>query len=151
MVAGLPKHIGERECKLIARKTDWDANCFICEEVKGSPGAGNLVMIELEFAHVTELFVAFGEVGKKAERVANEVLQEARTYLENDVPVGRYLADQLLLPMGIAAQQGHPCAYRTPPLTQHARTHIDVLHRFLDIEIVVEEQGDSRNIGLRRS
>jgi RNA 3'-terminal phosphate cyclase (ATP) len=151
MVASLPKHIGERECKLIARKTDWDAKCFICEEVRGSSGPGNLVMIELEFEHVVELFVAFGEVGKKAERVANEVLQEARKYLATDVPVGPYLADQLLLPMGIAAHQGHPCAYRTTPLTPHAKTHIDVLHRFLNIEIHVEEQGDSRTIRLCRS
>ena len=151
MVASLPKHIGERECKLIARQTDWDAQCFICEEVKGSPGPGNLVMIELEFEHVTELFVAFGEAGKKAERVANEVLREARKYLANDVPAGPYLADQLLLPMGIAAHQGHPCAYRTAPLTQHAKTHIDVLRRFLDIEIDVGGQGDSRTIQLHRS
>lgn len=150
MVANLPKHIGERECKLIARKTGWDAKCFVCEEVKGSPGPGNLVMIELEFEHVAELFVAFGEVGKKAERVANDVLQEARKYLATDVPVGPYLADQLLLPMGIAAHQGHPCAYRTAPLTQHARTHIAVLHRFLDIEIDVEEEGESRTVRLRR-
>ncbi|HRX78794.1 MAG TPA: RNA 3'-terminal phosphate cyclase, partial [Pirellulaceae bacterium] len=72
LVANLPKHIGERECKLIARKTGWDAKSFSYEEVKGSPGPGNVVMIELEFEQVTELFIAFGEVGKKAERVANE-------------------------------------------------------------------------------
>ena len=106
-------------------------------------------MIALEFDRLTELFVAFGEVGKKAERVANEVLQAARKYLAMDVPVGPYLADQLLLPMGIAAHQGHPCAYRTAPLTQHARTHIDVLHRFLEIEIDVEELDDVRTIRLR--
>ncbi|MEO8494294.1 MAG: RNA 3'-terminal phosphate cyclase [Planctomycetota bacterium] len=150
LVANLPRHIAERECKLIARKTDWEAKCFRCEEVKGSPGPGNVVMIELEFEHVTELFIAFGEVGKKAERVANEVLQSARKYLAAGVPVGPYLADQLLLPMGIAAHHGQPCAYRTGPLTQHAITHIDILHRFLDIEIDVEEAGDERTVRLRR-
>lgn len=150
IVANLPRHIAERECKLIARKTDWDAKCFICEEVKGSPGSGNVVMIELEFEHVTELFIAFGERGKKAERVANEVLRAARAYLEMDVPVGSYLADQLLLPMGIAAREGQPCAYRTGPLTQHTRTHIDVLQRFLDIDIQVEEDRDARTVRLRQ-
>jgi RNA 3'-terminal phosphate cyclase (ATP) len=148
LVANLPKHIGERECKLIARKTDWDAKSFIIAEVKGSPGPGNVVMIELEFEHVTELFIAFGKVGKKAERVANEVLQAARKYLESDVPVGPHLADQLLLPLGLAAHQGQPGAYRTGPLTEHTRTHIDVLKRFLDIEIDVEEDGDMRTIRL---
>ncbi|MBC8352774.1 MAG: RNA 3'-terminal phosphate cyclase [Planctomycetes bacterium] len=148
VVAKLPKHIAERECKLIARKTDWDAKCFVCEEVTGSSGPGNVVMIELEFEHVTELFVAFGEIGKKAERVANAVIQAAREYIATDAPVGAYLADQLVLPMGIAAHQGHACAFRTSPLTQHTKTHIDVLQRFLEIEIVIEETGDVRTVRL---
>lgn len=86
LVANLPKHIGERECKLIARKTNWDAKSFIGEVIKDSPGPGNVLMIELEFEHVTE----------------------------------------------------------------HARTHIDVLKRFLDIEIDVEEDGELRTIRLRK-
>lgn len=151
IVANLPLHIAQRECKLIARKTDWDAKCFSCEDVKGSLGAGNVVMIEVEFEHVTELFVAFGEIGKKAERVANEARRAARDYLATDVPVGAYLADQLLLPMALAAHQGQPCAYRTGPLSQHTLTHIEVVRRFLEIEIKVEEEGEERIVRLIRS
>lgn len=148
LVANLPLHIAERECKQIATKSGWDAKQFVCEEIKDSSGPGNVVMIELQFERLTELFIAFGEVGKKAERVANEVLRAARKYLDSHVPVGPYLADQLLLPMGLAAHQGQPCAFRTGPLTQHAETHIDVLKCFLAIEIDVEEVGDVRTIRL---
>ena len=86
------------------------------------------------------------ELGKKAEYVANDALQAARIYMSAEVPVGPYLADQLLLPMGLAAQSGRPCSFRTMPLTKH----IDVLQEFLDVSITVKTHDDgSCVVGLR--
>jgi len=146
LVSNLPPHIGERECRTIARKTGWPESCFLCESPVGSPGPGNVVMIELEYEHVTEVFIAFGQIGKKAERVASEVLQAARAYMAAEVPAGPYLADQLMLPMGLAAHFGRPGSFRTMPLTQHAATHIDVLRQFLDMTITVEEEANGNCI-----
>ena len=151
MVANLPRHIAERECRTIAGKTDWPANCFACEVVDDATGPGNVVMIELEYEHVTAVFTAFGERGKKAERVASEAWRAARTYLDAVVPVGPYLADQLMLPLGIAAHFGHPGSFRTLPLTDHSTTHIDILKRFLDIEIDVLERGDERVVSFAKA
>lgn len=142
LVSNLPWHIADRECKTIARKTGWPEKCFAREEVKGSLGPGNVVMIELEYEHVSEVFVSFGEVGKKAERVANEVLKAARAYIAAEVPAGAYLADQLLLPMGLAAHSGQASSFRTMSLSKHSTTHIDVLKRFLDITVAVDEEDD---------
>jgi RNA 3'-terminal phosphate cyclase (ATP) len=138
LVSNLPWHIADRECKGIARKTGWPEKCFAREEVKGSLGPGNVVMIELEYEHVTEVFVAFGEVGKKAERVANEVLRGARAYMASAVPIGPFLADQLMLPIGLASHFGQRGSLKTMPLTQHSTTHIDVLRRFLNVTIHIE-------------
>ena len=150
LVSNLPMHIGERECKAIARKTGWPAGCFLCEASQDSPGPGNVVMIELEFEQVTEVFIGFGKIGKKAEYVANDALQAARIYMSAEVPVGPYLADQLLLPMGLAAQSGRPCSFRTMPLTKHSATHIDVLQEFLDVSITVKTHDvGSCVVGLR--
>ena len=142
LVANLPMHIGERECRAIARKTGWPADRFQCEGCQDSQGPGNVVLIELEYEHVTEVFAGFGKRGKRAELVADEALRAARTYMDADVPVGAYLADQLLLPMGVAAHFGQPCSFRTMPLTKHSTTHIEVLQRFLDIAIVAEQETD---------
>ena len=103
LVANLPRQIAERECRTIARKTGWDEGCFAVEEVRGSRGPGNVVLIELESEHLTEVFTGFGQIGVRAEAVAMRVLDEARAYLAAGVPVGKYLADQLLLPLGIGA------------------------------------------------
>ncbi|MGB7323442.1 MAG: RNA 3'-terminal phosphate cyclase [Rubripirellula sp.] len=135
LVSKIPTSVGDRECDVIRRKADWNAD--VCEviDVAKSGGPGNSVMIECQFDNVTELFVGFGKIGVRAEQVARSTLREARKYLVSDVPVGPYLADQLLMPAGLAASRGHTSRFRTTTLTQHSLTHIEVLKRFLDIRI----------------
>jgi RNA 3'-terminal phosphate cyclase (ATP) len=141
LVANLPRHIAERECRTIAGKTGWDEGCFAVEEVH-SRGPGNVVMIELESPNVTEVFTGFGQLGVKAEEVAMHPLREARDYLAADVPVGTHLADQLMLPLGIAAWSGSGSSvFRTMPLTRHSETHLEILRRFLEIDCQVESTG----------
>lgn len=135
LVSRIPETVAQRECDVIARKTGWGQKAFQVVDVQQSGGPGNVVMIELGFDNVSELIIGFGKVGVKAEQVARAALREARAYLASDVPVGVYLADQLLLPMGLAARNGHRSEFRTGPLSLHSQTHIDVLQRFLDINI----------------
>ncbi len=142
LVANIPVSIGDRECDFIERKTNWSHDSFETRVIERSGGPGNVVMIECGFDNVTELFIGFGKVGVKAEQVARSVLCEARAYLALDVPVGEYLADQLLLPMGLAAAKGNASEFRTSPLSKHSVTHINVLQRFLDIQIRVTQNDD---------
>ena len=142
MVANLPQHIGERECRIIAKKTGWNDDCFTVEMVENSRGPGNVVLIELESENLTEVFTGFGQIGVRAEAVAAHVLDDARAYLAAGVPVGKYLADQLLLPLGIGAHLGvGGGAFRTMALSLHATTHIEILHRFLELDAKVEQNG----------
>jgi RNA 3'-terminal phosphate cyclase (ATP) len=142
LVANLPRHIGERECRTIAEESGWSPGSFLVEMVENSPGAGNVVLIELEFANLSEVFVGFGKIGVRAEAVAMGVFEAARGYLAAGVPVGPYLADQLLLPLGIAAHFGTGGGtFRTTALSLHATTHIEILQRFLEIDAKVEQNG----------
>ena len=98
-------------------------------------------MIELEAEHVTEVFTGFGRLGVRAEDVAREALREAEEYLASGVPVGTHLADQLMLPLGIGALLGTGGgAFRTMELSLHATTHLEILHRFLEIDIQVDHE-----------
>jgi RNA 3'-terminal phosphate cyclase (ATP) len=139
VLAHLPRHIAERECRTIAQHTGWSDDCFSIEEPNEAHGPGNLVMIELEAESVTEVCTAFGRIGVKAERVAREAIEQAERFLAADVPVGAHLADQILLPLGIGAHLGTGGGpFRTMPLSLHATTHIEVLREFLDVPITVE-------------
>lgn len=142
LVANLPGHIAERECRTIAEKTGWNQSCFEIQEAAGSPGPGNVVMVEFRSSNITELFTGFGERGVQAEKVATRVLDSALRYENADVPVGENLADQLMLPLGIGAYQGTGGGvFRTLALSRHSMTHIQVLTAFLDIKIDVQENG----------
>jgi RNA 3'-terminal phosphate cyclase (ATP) len=142
LVANLPRHIAQRECRTITEKTGWDESCFAVEEVKGSRGPGNVVMIELEAASVTEVFTGFGQLGVKAEEVAMQALRDAREYLAAGVPVGRHLADQLMLPLAIGIHLGTGGGvFRTMKLTRHSTTHLAVIREFLGVDAQVSDEG----------
>lgn len=149
IVAHLPEHIGTRECNKVVRGLQWPADCSTILSMDDSRGPGNVLMAEVEFENVTELFTAFGENGKRAERVGQEVLSELRRYLKCEAPVGEYLADQLLLPMAIGASKGTGGGvYRARCLSLHTKTHIDIIQRFLDVKIHTEER-DRNDIEIR--
>ena len=137
VVANLPRHIARRELDVVRRGLGWETGCLHVEEVSESPGPGNVLLLEIESEHVTEVFSAFGERGVQAERVAETAVAEARRYLDAGVPVGEHLADQLLLPMALAGGG----TFKTLALSSHARTNIAVLKLFLACEVRVEAAG----------
>ncbi|HID21428.1 MAG TPA: RNA 3'-terminal phosphate cyclase, partial [Planctomycetaceae bacterium] len=142
LLANLPQHIAERERDTLLRQTGWASSVIPIELLREAPGPGNVVVIEVESEALTEVFVEFGRTGLRAERVARNVWKQAKRYLDSDIPVGEYLADQLLLPLGIGSDRGTGGgAFRTFRLTEHTRTHIHVLRRFLDVRIDVEPLG----------
>lgn len=146
MVANLPESIGDREVQAVTRKLSWSNKDAIVESVAAN-GPGNVVYASLQYANINELCTAFGRAGVPAERVAADVVKQVRRYLKHDAPVGEHLADQILLPLGISAHQyanlpAHEAlhaggTFASGPLSQHARTHIEILQRFLNINIQV--------------
>jgi RNA 3'-terminal phosphate cyclase (ATP) len=106
----------------------------------GASGPGNVVIAEVGSEQLTEVLTGFGRQAVKAERVADEVVRQVREYLVAAVPVRPYLADQLLLPLGLSAwlsAHGTPhrrSSFRTVPLTRHAATHIDLLGISISVE-----------------
>ena len=139
IVARLSEQIAKRELRVFAEKLQWSPEELQVIEVPESAGPGNVVMLEVQHENVTELFVGFGQVGVKAENVAADVLRQYRNYQVVGAPVGPHLADQLMLPLGIAAwQAGRGGSFRTLPLTRHSTTHIELLRQFLEIPISVD-------------
>ena len=133
VVAKLPRHIAQREIDTIVRKSGWKgAEQILIETDADSPG--NVVMIELQYENVSNLFVALGRQGLKAERVAAACLRDAKSYLKQDAPVGTHLADQLMLPTALAAHfHQQTSEFRTGPLSNHSLTQIDLISQFLEV------------------
>ena len=135
-VAHLPGNIAERELRVIGGKLGLSEDDLVAEEVAGSRGPGNVVTIEIECEHLTEVFSGFGERHVRAEDVADKAAQEARRYLSKGVPVGEYLTDQLLIPLALAGGG----AFRTLGLSRHAQTNIEVIKAFLDVGFEIDRE-----------
>lgn len=131
LVAHLPRQVGEREARVVCERLGWsEAECEV-SQTNGSSGPGNVVMIELAYENVTEVFTGFGEAGRAAETVATEAVEECRRYLNASAPAGEHLTDQLLLPLAVAGNG----AFVSTGLTPHALTHIELIRQFLNVEI----------------
>lgn len=140
IVSRLPRKIAQREIDTFQSKSGWRKSCFDIVEIAQPFGPGNVMLIELEFENLTEVIAGFGERGVSAENVAQRAWRETKAFLESEVPVGEYLADQLLLPMGIGAHLGTGGGtILTGPLSEHSKTHLDILQRFLNMQSEIEE------------
>lgn len=136
-VAGLPGAIADRELQTVSKKLALTDEEMKHDLIGDGLGPGNVLSIELESEQVTEVITGFGEKGVSSERVARQAAKRAHDYISSGVPVGLYLADQLLIPLAFAGEG----AFRTGVLTRHTKTNIEVVevftgHRFRVIEDV---------------
>jgi RNA 3'-terminal phosphate cyclase (ATP) len=136
--ARLPEGIAERERAVLLKGTGWAPDSVGIENVE-SIGPGNAVLIEAECDALTEVFSYFGEYGVRAEAIADHVVKDYRHWLAAGVPVGRHLADQLLLPMAL----GRGGSFHTLPPSSHTTTNMGLLREF-GFEVTPAEGGERR-------
>jgi RNA 3'-terminal phosphate cyclase (ATP) len=138
IVARLSPRIGDRELAVVRDRLGWSPEDLEVV-VEDARGPGNVLLLEIESAHVREIFTGFGQIGVRAEAVAEGAVRETRQYLAAGVPVGPHLADQLLLPLAL----GRGGAFRTTALSRHSSTNLEVVRAFLSTSVsVIGERDD---------
>src|SRR2546421_12112579 len=135
LCVNLPPHVGEREMAVASEQLGWMPDQLDLEESTNALSGGNVFTIDIESEQLTEVFTGIGERGVRAEAVAARVVHEAQKYLEVGAPVGEHLADQLLIPMALARGG----SYTTSTPTLHTTTNIDVIKKFLPVEITTTQ------------
>lgn len=126
IVSGLTRSIAVRELEVLRARLGLEEAEAEPVVVQNPIGPGNAVTVELRYEHVTEVFSGLGEMGKSAETVAREIAQEVREYRAAQRPIGPHLADQLMVPLALLAGG----RFSTGPLTQHARTNMEIASLF---------------------
>lgn len=134
----IPPREPERVRAHLSAVHGWNLADIVTEEAVDSPGPANVVMAELRHEHITEMITAFNPFGASPEAVCDGLMVDVRLYRESGAPVGRRLADQLMLPMALGAGG----MFRTLPLSSHSRTNIETIGKFLDREIVAHDLED---------
>jgi RNA 3'-terminal phosphate cyclase (ATP) len=131
LVVNLPAHIGERELAVASEQLGLVPDQLDLEESTGAISSGNVFTIDIESENLTEVFTGVGERGVRGETIAARVVHEAQSYLDAGAPVGQHLADQLLIPLALAGGG----SYTTMTPTSHTTTNIEVIKKFLPVEI----------------
>jgi RNA 3'-terminal phosphate cyclase (ATP) len=127
LIARLPRHVAERESKLLVSRLGLAAGECEISEIEDTRGPGNVVEITIVHERLSEVVTELGQRGVPAERVATLAADEASSYLGSGAPVGPHLCDQLLIPCALAKGG----TFRTLPPTLHATTNAQVIERFL--------------------
>ena len=146
IVAKLPVLIAEREIAAVGEHELWHDAELRTKEDKTSPGTGNILILKMAFDHITETMCELGERGVKSEEVARRVLLTSEFYNQSAAAVGRHLADQLLLPMALSGGG----SFTTQKPTLHTLTNIEVIKKFLPVDIDLKEVNNTHIITLMR-
>ena len=145
LVAAVPRRVAERELALIGEAMGWLPEQLRVPNVRQNEGPGNALMATLAHEHVTEVFTSFGEKSVSSEQVAKRLLSEVRAYQSGTGAVGAHLADQLALPAALAVQHsGRAMVYTCSEATEHLRTNLAVIERFLPVRAELSQQGARR-------
>lgn len=139
VASNLPSHIPQRMTDR-ARSLLSDLGVRFAVQPKrvtgAGPGAG--IFLIAEYEHVRAGFAGHGKQGKPSEVVAEEACEALLAHHRTGAPVDVHLADQLLVPLALAAGRSE---FRTARITPHLRTNAHIITRFVDAEIAVEDAG----------
>jgi RNA 3'-phosphate cyclase len=134
-VAGLPEDIARRQARRAAKRLEDHVREVDIHEESWPGGPGTVLAVILETAPVPTLFFSLGERGKRAERVADEAVDEALAHLKAEPGVDLHSADQLVLPLALASG---PSAYPVTVITQHLITNVAVIRHFVPRDIQLD-------------
>lgn len=145
LVAAVPRRVAERELAVIGTALGWSGDQLRVPNVRQNEGPGNALMVTLAHEHVTEVFTAFGEKALSSEQVAQRLLREVRAYAAGTAAVGPLLADQIALPAALAVHRsGQAMVYTCSEATEHLRTNLDVIARFLPVRATLAQEAPDR-------
>lgn len=135
-LAGLDRGIAEREIEAVGRVLPLDGGEIVVDPCPGTHGTGNTVHVGLALDGYAEVFTAFGRLGVPAEAVGQEAALAARAFLGGRASVGEHLADQLVLPMALAAGG----SFLTGQPSSHLRTQVETLETFVGRCVTIEPE-----------
>ena len=131
LLSKLPDEIGARQLDHLLDRFEKRRLAFEATSLErvDADDAGSALLFELPHGDLCDVLCSFGERGVRPETRADRIATEALILSSARVPVGPFLADQLLLPMALAGGG----TFRTVEPTLHATTNARLIERFLPV------------------
>lgn len=148
VVSNLPMSIAERQRNhtlKFLRAKGFSAEISLYQAP--SIGQGTFFFLKAEFENAVAGFSSLGEIGKRAERVAEEACEDFLRFMQTAGAVDPHLADQLIPYLALA--EGNS-TFTISKITPHLLTNIWVVKQFLQKEILVEgKEGEEGKVTIK--
>ncbi len=135
-VGGLSLEIAERQKQ---RAESVLGSAGITPEIEckavSSPGKGTYIFLKTVANNVTSGFSSLGAKGKRAERVGEEAAWKLVEYIKSNACLDPYLSDQILPYIALI---GGRWIFSTAKITEHLKTNLWVIGRFIDFKYKLE-------------
>jgi len=137
LVSGLARSVAERQRNQALARLDAEGLAAGIELLDlPSPGKGTMLLLLSAYqGGGRACHDALGALGKRAETVADEACDALGRFLRTAGAVDEHTADQLLLPLALAAG---PSEFPVPIVTSHLLTNARVIQSFLPAAITIE-------------
>ena len=142
--ANLDQSIAERQQRRTERRLG-QYNLVANIQIIKIPAVGKNTMLLLlaRFQNSQCCYFSLGAIGKRAEKVADEAVDQFMQFLDTEGVIDQYLADQLILPIALSRQ---PSVFKTSRVTWHLLTNIEIIQKFLDVKIKVIGELNSEGV-----
>jgi RNA 3'-terminal phosphate cyclase (ATP) len=133
-ISNLPEKIAQSELDLAMNYLGWSDATTEIHSVE-SNGPGNIVVATVHAEPFSYVASSPGAKKRKAEQVVERLADEVRTFVAAGVPVCEHLADQLIIPFALAGSG----SFMTSTPTPHTMTQIEVVQKFLEVDVETEK------------
>jgi RNA 3'-terminal phosphate cyclase (ATP) len=135
--ANLPAHIPHRMAERTrASLENLGVPLYILPQLVTAAGPGAGIFLVAKYQNMAATFAGYGRLGKPSETVADEVVAALRDHHASKGAVEVHLADQLLLPLSLAAGVS---TFTTPRPTGHLMTNAWNIRQFSVADISIEQ------------
>ncbi len=101
-----------------------------------SPGVGVSLWAHSDIGAIISTGTFLGEKKLSSEKLGYIVAQEMIDYIQNEIPVGKYLSDQLVPLMGYVRK---PSSIKVSEITSHTRTNLELIKLFTNREYKISK------------
>lgn len=130
------------KAKVADRQADIAASIleeYNCRKIKreyvSSLNAGSGILVYAKFENSILGYDVVGEKGKRSEEIGKEAANGLIKQIKSDACVDEFMSDQLIPYMGLSGEG----KIRVSELTNHAKTNIWLVEKFLDVKFKVED------------
>ena len=135
-VGNLDLHIAERQKKQAMKRMS-TINTSPEIEIINMPSfaRGTMLLIICEYENSQCCYFSLGAIGKRAEKVADEVCDGLDYFLETKGVIDEHLSDQIILPLSLTTDTSR---FTTPKITPHLLTNAEVINLFSNMRIQIK-------------